>query len=462
MPPSSTFVVGVTFLSFLSALLVIQLYGIVLPSLSSRELQPHQSVHSLQLVTGINSADDSQHQPPLVIKEIEVESPPLAQAVSNPLVLPPDQVFREWKQWHSKDALWTENDPNRSRQYMVAEYSCPRQAGNILHDFTSALLQAMVTNRTLVFRYNVRSPWKKLKLNNETECQRILQRQEWIPRYEDVVAHFNYTGEEASIFVMPGEDWTRDDLGTPESIGHHRFIQTSNYRGLDLGWARRGSIWRGLISLEDERTANYIAARFGVEFNPQTIAQLYSEGIHYLYGMLFFESFRITEEFNASVTYSVQPETDAFSIGLHSRHPNMEDDGSDVQKETMCLEQLLAHKQDESQPCAFYLMADRPATMENLIEFAHTKNCSAVYAVQEKDEGESSEHGAFAGAGFFRDLVVVGRAQSAFAGMLRSSTALVLEVMDYNRVRAAAHRQKHEATVVEPLPRCYIGAMKLP
>lgn len=106
-------------------------------------------------------------------------------------------------------------------------------------------------------------------------------------------------------------------------------------------------------------------------------------------------------------------------------------------------------------------MADRPATIEKLVEFAYERNCAAIYAEKEKNDGESSEHGAFAGAGFFRDLAVVGHAQSAFAGTARSSSALVLEVMDSNRVRGAL-RHKQEAIAVEPMPGCDIMAVKLP
>jgi hypothetical protein len=69
------------------------------------------------------------------------------------------------------------------------------------------------------------------------------------------------------------------------------------------------------------------------------------------------------------------------------------------------------------------------------------------------ERNKTKEHGPLAGAGFFRDLVVVSQARSAFIGGIRSSSALIDELIEYNR-RTEAWNSKH---VVDSLYRCYIG-----
>jgi hypothetical protein len=87
------------------------------------------------------------------------------------------------------------------------------------------------------------------------------------------------------------------------------------------------------------------------------------------------------------------------------------------------------------------------------------RNCSVVLAAQMMDPEvnitgtATEEHGPFAGAGFFRDLVVVSQARSAFIGSTRSSSALVDEMIDYDR----RTEDWHSRNVSDPLLRCYIG-----
>jgi hypothetical protein len=66
---------------------------------------------------------------------------------------------------------------------------------------------------------------------------------------------------------------------------------------------------------------------------------------------------------------------------------------------------------------------------------------------------KTEEHGPFAGAGFFRDLVVISQARSAFIGTSRSSSALVDELMEYDRHNNA---WVIEDKLLNQLPRCYI------
>jgi hypothetical protein len=115
--------------------------------------------------------------------------------------------------------------------------------------------------------------------------------------------------------------------------------------------------------------------------------------------------------------------------------------------------------ENDKVPCTVYIMPDRPKTIENLRTHLLQRNCSAVVAPQITDAevndkgNKTKEHGPLAGAGFFRDLVVVSQARSAFIGDVRSSSALIDELMEYNRRTEAWHSKR----VVDSLDRCYIG-----
>jgi hypothetical protein len=106
-----------------------------------------------------------------------------------------------------------------------------------------------------------------------------------------------------------------------------------------------------------------------------------------------------------------------------------------------------------------YIMSDRHETIEHLRTYLLQRDCSVVLAAQPdapvvKDNGTATEeHGPFAGAGFFRDLVVVSQARSAFIGSTRSSSALVDELMEYDRHNNAWVMEDER---LDRLPRCYI------
>jgi hypothetical protein len=102
-------------------------------------------------------------------------------------------------------------------------------------------------------------------------------------------------------------------------------------------------------------------------------------------------------------------------------------------------------------------MSDRPKTIENLRTYLLQRGCSVVVAAQimdpeVNDTGEKAEeHGPFAGAGYFRELLVVSQARSRCVGGERSSSALVDERMDYGRRTEASHSNN----MVDSLNRCY-------
>jgi hypothetical protein len=390
---------------------------------------------------------------------------------SVPTILPL-RVFREWQYHHSVEAI--KRNPH-NRTFIVGGYSCPRQAGNIFHEYSSALLQAVATNRTFLWEHRRSEYWESMGENSEEACDRILQRASWIPSYSEL----NHTLQLDPPFEMlhngsradNADMWQRLDRGEriADDLSEYQVILSAERM---WGISKKPEVWEGLLLLTNNYTAKYISQFYGIDLIHNEIVQaLYSQGASFLYGMLFRESFGFTNQFLETVsedwyqsgnsTAAHRTDPSVYTIGLHSRHILSAIDGSNVQNEIKCLDCLLGTRENENVPCTVYIMSDRPNTIENLRAHLLQRNCSVVVAAHIMDSevnhtagSETEEHGPFAGAGFFRDLLVVSQARSAFIGRTRSSSALVDELIEYDgHINAWAI----EDELLDRLHRCDIG-----
>ena len=351
--------------------------------------------------------------------------------------LDPVQVFKEWRTHHSAQAL-RGSIVLKDRKFIVAKFSCPQQVGVQAADYAAALLLAIATNRTLLYTYDGIRKWIEGGQNAPEVCDHILRRAEWIPLYVDHRSQLPGVQRVNASFSGIEELQSRIDKGLSlhEDISDKALVEIP--RLWELG-ARPG-YWRGLMDLRDVYASSYISDMFGLDpplHLRSSTHKLYKEGIHYLFGMLFWESFALTEELVESVRNDVVvPNASFFSVGVHSRHPSNRDDGTDVSDEIACINKLV-RTLGNGRPCLAYLMSDRQETVRRIskhVQIAH--NCTVVLASQRESANGTEhvdEHGAFAGAGYFQDLVVVGQADSAFISKRRSSTSLVAEFMEYRR-----------------------------
>jgi hypothetical protein len=400
------------------------------------------------------------------------------------LLIPPVRVFREWQYHHSVEAI--KRNPH-NRTFIIGGYSCPRQAGNIIHEFLTALLQAVATNRTFLWEHRRNMYWRNNGENSEEACDRILQRASWIPSYsewsrtlqldppkDNMQQNHSYTNPEMRQRLDRGERVT-DDLSEYQVISPiTKLSELTKLSGLSLD---KWEVWGGLLLLTDIHTAKYLSQFYGIDLmHDERVQALYSQRVSFLYGMLFRESFGFTEQFLETVnedwyqesgdstpvsrpwdwkTHRTDPSV--YTIGLHSRHAAFANNGSNVQKEIKCLEYLLTYRENDKVPCTVYIMSDRPTSIENLRTYLLKRSCSVVVAAQivdpeVNDTGkQTNEHGPFAGAGFFRDLLVVSQARSGFIGDTRSSSALVHHLMDYGRRTDSWHSEN----AVDSLHRCW-------
>jgi len=385
----------------------------------------------------------------------------------------PLQVMEQYVRQHSASALEKDTlDQFKNRTFAIGFYSCPLQAGNRLHHFFNGVLWSVVTNRTLLWKYwdeetctkydgRYYSPKICESANREEDCNQILTRAEWIPSFDD------WSGRIKRAF---GDARDAADLAyeLPYFATHHPNASLFNSRfpwgsgdGNDeraFGVDNRTRYPHKVAIFPQERFKDAILevpavreALLHTESARRTATALYSDGPDFLYGMIHRYCFDFSPSIlSASVPATTTPTTTvagkndasksvppAYTIALHSRHRYPELDGCNIERETKCLRQILDLREERTpQPCRISVMSDRECTVLRLKTWVekHGNGCAVDVASHQSGGSFLEEHGPWAGAGYFADLALVSKSRSAFIGMERSSSDLLLELLEYNRV----------------------------
>ena len=408
-------------------------------------------------VTPATEGSSASYQPPALsnstgdspASSIQSMLPPAEIATSTPSVVrmrtDVQQLFDEYKKHHSHEQLLLANETKtlHNRKYVLGVYTCPNQAGNRIHDFTSAMVGALITNRTLLWKYYDPDTCSSLSKYNKNglwcgkfgsyeDCHQILGRADWIPSY-DVWA--------STLGLAERPQWWLN-----ETVSMRR-PQGGRYRPNETLF-----VSPDLVDAKDLRTfqrAEYLKYDIGAE-NRSKI--LYSRGTMYLYGMLFHEIFPLlsvggSEEAKTKTTtptMNTTREVDIpITISLHSRHWHGNDNGTRVLREKKCLQQvfqkLSVGTAASNRTCNVYLMSDREPTIDLLTTYLKTNTtCNPIVADHKTGSGLTGEHGPFAGRGYFDDLEMGRQARDGFVGHCgRSSSQLLWELIEYDRVEDA-------------------------
>jgi hypothetical protein len=431
----------------------------------------------------------------------------------------PLQLLRQYIHWHGVDALrkeagnHTDHTHADDRKYAIAIYQCPKNAGNSLHHFANGLLYSILTNRTVLWHYGHDEDCLLLGVDNETAaaavvknltkcqhtqeqieaCRRVLLRAPWIPSYHEWKDKIKInTSKEGSndgdddepLFVVPLNLVLSVNRGQwpAERKGKHHHNETVDHYGIDnvTKYPQHVFVWPRIYSsyplLSDETVRNQLLHTAAAR---ERAKQLFSLGSDFLYGMLLRHSFQMTESILATVptttttttTRGVDVEEDReayYTIALHSRHRYASLDGCDIQYEVDCLEQLLKarrlhshnNKQKTMLPVRVSMMSDRPCTLSLLSTWLTRRNISVVVSSHTVEEAQDSdarlEHGPFPGAGYFVDLaMVVATAQDAVIVSTRSSSKLLSEFIDYDRIMRSVEQKKN----IETLDKCILPVL---
>jgi hypothetical protein len=354
-------------------------------------------------------------------------------------------AFQTYQQQHSQEALLHENETSlQDRKYAIAYYWCPQRLGNIMHSFFNTIVWAMIHNRTVLWKYHDTE-----HVNTEAECQTILKRASWLPSFDEW-----HTLLLEQPPVIPVDLDISMDFKQTQSYPVVLYPQIPDVLAENTEIIRNG--W-----IEDPSHPKYRAYLKSLPHVFETVKnKLYSEGKEFLYGMLYSEIFTVEIPVEKEVfgyNHTRKKDSKSFSIALHSRHTVGADDGSYINQETKCLNTLLSLSDDDSTRCEVHIMSDRPKTVDLLIVWLLERNCTAIIANHTVGPriDDIPEHGPWSGAGFLLDLQVVGEAQNGVVGdRKRSSTALVIYSVEYNRRMVALERG--ETLLQEELPLCHL------
>jgi hypothetical protein len=381
--------------------------------------------------------------------------------------LEPIQVLQEYISQHSVDILLAEPDNDRRRSYLTAEYACPHRAGNVMSNYLNSMLLAVLTNRTMLMQYSKDETAQK-------QCDRILKRASWIPPYRSsssprpfkldqrqdlldacervlhVTGRDQYECQKRVLRDLYTQNKTAAILAPAGGLASHGIV---NLRGVTGCLHAKVGGWEGRFDMTVPACGDYVRALFAGEVLEDRVEKLFGQGLDFLYGMLFRYSFTLTEEFMQTVkTTGGVFDPAAFSVGVHSRHAQEWDDGSDISKQTACLDRVFEadtfNDPTTIRPCQILIMSDRQATNQALVAYAQQRQCDGITVTHQQQHAVSetfvlvntssksvrAEHGPFEGAGFYKDMALVSKARHGFVATTRSSSALVQHVMVYDQV----------------------------
>ena len=316
------------------------------------------------------------------------------------------------------------------RKFVVGLYSCPHESGNRLHRFMNGLVWAIGTNRTFLWRYHTKEAIEEYGEDTVPsvylECDSILKRSDWVPSFDEWKERLGLPPIQRADLREKGDVFARpyDQEGSPKVI--RTGLQYKPDEGLILTEAK-------------DKTSPYLN-------NKERTNKLGELGVYFAFGMMFEALFTIRNHLMPNPEQIADP-TRQDTYFLHSRHPNNALDGSYVWPEQKCLNYTLFNR--TNRPCTFYLMSDRQLTMELLSKEISSRNCT-VEMVRNHTQGASShreEHGPFAGMGYWQDLALAIHARTGCIAFhqyqrrhVRTSTALVREIIEFRRVLTARNR----------------------
>ena len=195
----------------------------------------------------------------------------------------------------------------------------------------------------------------------------------------------------------------------------------------------------------ETNSLNFLASNVSasiLDANSQMNAKiLFGAGRFFAYEALFRACFHLQDWGRVSSS-----STGGLSLAMHSRHQNPNDLGKDSSLEMSCLNASIQRLQQTVHgrirhgrgKCTVSVMTDRADTLHSLeVEAMNQTSCEVVHLDSHRT-GKSfrSEHGPFAGSGFFDDLAF---AQNAVNGVIttKGSTAsqLLLAMVAFQRAR---------------------------
>lgn len=361
-------------------------------------------------------------------------------------LLLPLQVMHAYIEEHSEarlEQLWqdcgskTPCEKLDSTKFIVGRYSCPLQAGNRLVKFMNGLIWAIVTDRVFLWDYFDRETCLEEQssvaagtcegfLNTVEECENILQLASWVPSYDKWSKRLNLTKPQRAFAIGKLKKVKRDTHFLPmDKKTNPRALYVGPQRNLECGiQLASGDVSEVLTKLESIEAAR----------------KLFKEDIYFAYGMMFESLFTFDSSLFSGQALLQGANIDSYV--LHSRHVLPDEKGTDIAEELTCLEKAIPAIKTRTNPCVVFIMTDRQAARDMLVTTLQTQfNCTTIIS-QNTTLGRSTfhtDHGDFAGRGYFQDLAVARHARSGFLSPgrkrprvgIRTSSALPRSMIEF-------------------------------
>eukprot|EP00934_Nitzschia_sp_Nitz4_P000293 Nitzschia sp. Nitz4//scaffold130_size63480//35641//37182//NITZ4_006252-RA/size63480-snap-gene-0.104-mRNA-1//-1//CDS//3329535198//293//frame0 len=377
----------------------------------------------------------------------------------------PYQMWLQYKHWHSQQALEQEfqqlGGPSPERKFSIVYYSCPHQAGNRLRNFAESMIWSMLTNRTALWKYYSNEECKRVNKDfpkvychssyNVETCQELLDRNPSLPSFEEWQDKFKLPKRPRILRHWVTHTLPHDKSKIPNGYSYkgastdNGIVDTLNETVVVFPFAFLYSISQLNNQINRETILSTQAAR------DRAVAML-TEPDSYIYGLVRHHTFHIQPK------YEVPPQYPTVTKG----HIKKENDGSHIHHEQACLDPILSNltKHDF---CQLVLLSDREGTLLSIQAYIQQSypSCFVHFvprpAPEPEEEEESidgieqrtswwTEHGSFAGTGFFQDMSLVANqlryvptTRTAFVAAVRSSNRLVADTIHYELYRRHDH-----------------------
>lgn len=311
-------------------------------------------------------------------------------------------------------------------------------AGNRFHQFINTVISAMVTNRTILYKYmdestclyhwetqqQIKKTYSKSSCRStytESACLKVIDLPEWIPRWEDWAPRLNLDLEDATIV----------DVWATKSYQHvPRWVRDVYPMTTKLNFTQVDAMPDRLVDFpvfvtrnppQDRKIQNQM---YATEHAKRTWPKLWNKSNGFLYGFLHAHLLPLHE--SQRVSSPNLPEN-TLAIAVHSRHPRNEYTGEDISMEIDCIEKLLK-QHGKNRPCHVCLMSDRPLTVQRLTEWTANSTACTTFSVKHDSvvHAKEKEHGPHAGLGFLQELSVCGGKSNAVVGNSHGSTSSLL------------------------------------
>lgn len=351
-------------------------------------------------------------------------------------------IFRAYQAAHNADTVF--NDPSFcSRRYTMSIYACPQAIGNHMHEFLNGYAFALVTNRTLLWKFCDRKP---CRVDFESDCAEVLERFPWIPSYDQFTKEWKARNcsESAEVLnlINPGERHRADEIFMCcgiDDLNKHAVINVGTHemqemRGVTHPNALLQNSTKALVSTLFSYGSTFlygIMFRTAFRFQPHIVkanddVMQLANLQHLMYATMKHPHHHVSRDHhNGKHTNS-----HAIVIGVHLRHSGTSADTEHVWDvhAIQCVQQALqqlnhSREVNSHRPCYILLASDRNQSLNYWRESSNVY-CTVITSDHAKSHPEWTEHGPFTGETAMKDLELVSRAPDYFIGTLYDTNLL--------------------------------------